>query len=163
MEGHELEREAGRHPVGAFIQVMALKGCDMFKGKEATVPKLQELLDSFTDIFQEPTGLPPNRVQDHCIPLQTGNHQVCSKPYRYPNYQKAEIVRLVSDMVSTGVICPSNNPFSSPVVLVKKQDGTWRMYVDYRSLNQITIKDKFSMQVFLEPSFFQRKLKLERR
>lgn len=95
-------------------------------------------------------GLPPNRAQDHCIPLQPRSQPVCSKPYRYLHYQKAKIERLMAELLSTGVICHSNSPFSSPVVLVKKQDDTWWMCVDYRSLNHITIKDKFPIPIIDE-------------
>ena len=100
-------------------------------------------MEAFKEIFKECKGLPPKRAQDHHIPLQTGSNPVCLKPYRYPHYQKSEIERLVTEMLTAGVICPSNSPFSSPVVLVKNGDGSWRMCVDYRSLNRITIKDKF--------------------
>lgn len=105
------------------------------------------ILEDYRDIFQEPKGLPPHRAHDHAITLQEGAQQVSVRPYRYPFYQKEEIERIMKELLDLGIIRPSHSPFSSPVLLVRKADGTWKMCMDYRALNKVTIKDKFPIPV----------------
>ena len=132
------------------MQLLAIESQNYTAAKGVAAPELQKILETFQDIFKEPMGLPSNRAHDHCIPLQPGSQPVCSRPYRHPHYQKSEIEKLVTELLSTGVICPNNSPFSSPVILVKKHDRTWQMCVDYRALNRITIKDKFPIPIIDE-------------
>jgi hypothetical protein len=102
---------------------------------------MKEIINNFEDIFYEPTQLPPAREVDHCIPLKEGTEPINVRPYRYAYFQKTEIEKQVQDMLKLGLIKPSTSPFSSPVLLVKKKDGTWRFCTDYRALNSVTIKD----------------------
>ncbi|KAJ0436024.1 putative nucleotidyltransferase, Ribonuclease H [Helianthus annuus] len=111
---------------------------------------IQEVLKRYDQVFQEPRGLPPIRFHDHHIPLLPNARPVSSRPYRQPYYQKSEIEKQVRELLHQGLIRPSHSPFASPVLLVKKSDGTWRFCVDYRALNDITIKDKYPIPVIDE-------------
>ncbi|KAJ4780691.1 polyprotein [Rhynchospora pubera] len=106
-------------------------------------PKLQTTISTFSDLFAEPQGLPPSRPIDRRILLNAGTDAVDVKPYHYPHFQKSEIEKLVADLLQSGAIRPSSYAFSSPVLLVRKKDGTWRFCVDYRALNAVTIRDRF--------------------
>lgn len=106
-------------------------------------PDLQQIIEKYDDIFLEPAQLPPTREVEHCITLKDGSEPVNVRPYRYAHFQKAEIEKQVQEMLKLGFIKSSTSPFSSPVLLVKKKDGTWRFCTDYRALNAMTIKDRF--------------------
>jgi hypothetical protein len=108
---------------------------------------LDELLADFDDVFGEPHGLPPSRSRDHSITLMPGKPPVAVRPYRYPTLHKDELERQCAAMLDQGIIRRSSSAFSSPVLLVKKTDGSWRFYVNYRALNAITIKDAFPIPV----------------
>ena len=82
------------------------------------------------------------RTYDHRIHLP-GTAPVAVRPYRYPQLQKDELERQCAAMLEQGIIRPSTSPFSAPVLLVKKSNGSWRFCIDYRALNDRTSKDKF--------------------
>ncbi|XP_021317789.1 uncharacterized protein LOC110435983 [Sorghum bicolor] len=113
-------------------------------------PQVQSILDEFSQLFAEPSTLPPRRDCDHSIPLVPGAQPVCIRQYRYSPKLKSEIESQVSELLRTGMIRPSRSPFSSPVLLVKKKDQSWRMCVDYRMLNALTVKSKFPIPVIDE-------------
>jgi len=113
----------------------------------APEPHLDALLEAFSAIFAEPTGLPPPRAHDHRITLKPGAQPVAVRPYRYPAAHKDELERQCAAMLEQGIVRRSDSPFSSPVLLVKKPDGAWRFCVDYRALNALTVKDAFPIPV----------------
>jgi len=112
--------------------------------------QIENLLLEFMEVFQEPKGIPPRRSHDRSIMLKEGTSPISVRPYRYPYYQKSEIEKLIKELLVMGTIRPSQNSFSSPVLLVRKADGSWRMCVDYRALNKETMKDKFPIPVVEE-------------
>ena len=129
---------------GLFLQITMTEHVDSTTTYSSD---LAAVLDNFAHVFDTPTALPPNRSHDHRILLQPNSEPVSVRPYRYPYYQKTEIEKMVKELLESGLVRPSNSPFSSPVLLVKKADGTWRFCVDFRALNHITVKDKYPIPI----------------
>lgn len=117
---------------------------------ELLPPEVRQILDNFSEVFESPKGLPPRREYDHSIRLMPRATPVAKRPYRIPPHLKDELEKQITEMLESGVIRPSNSPFSSPVIMVKKKDGTWRMVIDYRHLNALTIKAKYPIPIIDE-------------
>ncbi|GJX89120.1 reverse transcriptase [Tanacetum coccineum] len=111
---------------------------------------IQEVLDEYKSMFEVPKELPPKRVHDHAISLMPNTPPINKRPYRHPPNQKEVVELMVKELMDSGVIRDSTSSFSSPIVLVKKKDGSWRMCVDYRKLNKYTVKDNFPIPVIEE-------------
>lgn len=133
---------------GVIVHIM--HGEDVEDEKDFIPTPVQQLLQGYQELLNEPIGLLPRQIHDHRIPLLLERGPVAVRPYRYPYFQKNEIEKIVKDLIAAGIICPSTSPYSSSILLVKKHDGSWRMCVDYRALNQITVKDKFPILVIDE-------------
>jgi hypothetical protein len=102
---------------------------------------MDDLLQHFVPLFEPPTGLPPPRKQVHQIRHLPGPMPVVVRPYCYAHNQKLELEKQCAEMLHTDVIRPSTSAFTTPVLLVKKGDGSWRFCVDLRALNAVTVKD----------------------
>ncbi|GKU86977.1 hypothetical protein SLEP1_g1440 [Rubroshorea leprosula] len=145
---------------GQNLIVDAVGGCGTWQTEEnkaenaskkvSTCSELEKLLLEYVDLFAEPKGLPPHRAHDHKICLKAGTNPINQRPYRYAGVQKDVIEKMTQELLQTGIIQHSVSSFASPVVLVKKKDGSWRMCIDYRTLNKQTVKDKYPIPLIEE-------------
>ncbi|KAL0556619.1 hypothetical protein IC582_005133 [Cucumis melo] len=127
------------------IEVEALKNMETEKSSP-----ISTIIKQYEDVFERPEKLPPRRKIEHQIHLKEGTNPINVRPYHYGFHQKEEMEKLVKEMLDSGVIRPNTSPFSIPVLLVKKKDGSWRFCVDYRVVNNATIPDKFPIPVVEE-------------
>ena len=100
------------------------------------------LLQEFDDVFPEniPNGLPPLRGIEHQIDLVPGASIPNRPAYRSNPEETKELQRQVDELMMKGYNRESMSPCAVPVLLVPKQDKTWRMCVDCRAVNNITVK-----------------------
>ena len=112
---------------------------------EAQKRALQNLVNEYRDIFATSAydlGC-TNLIRHH---IDTGDHApIRQRPYRVPESQKARIESCIQDMLDQGVIRPSQSAWASPVVLIKKPDGTDRFCCDLRKVNSVTKKDAYPL------------------
>ncbi|MCH88085.1 hypothetical protein A2U01_0008966, partial [Trifolium medium] len=147
---HQFQQLLSTNAIDSFFHLHLLNPETPIDSTSHTNSRVTSLVNRFQTLFQTPTQLPPKRPVDHKIPLNPNSNPVNVRPYRYPHFQKHEIETQIKDMLANGLIRPSSSAFSSPVLLVRKKDGTWRFCVDYRALNALTSKDRFPISAIDE-------------
>jgi hypothetical protein len=101
------------------------------------VPVVQEYPDVFPE---ELPGMPPDRDIEFVIDLIPGTSPIAKRPYRMAAPELVELKKQLGELQQSRFIRPSSSPWGAPVLFVEKKDNNMRMCVDYRSLNEVTIK-----------------------
>jgi len=100
--------------------------------------EVSKIIQSFSAVISDKPG--KTSLIEHKIVLNT-DKTITSKPYPLPFQSRKIVEKEVKDMLDMGIIEPSTSPYCSPIVLVKKTDGTYRFCIDFRKLNAVTVQD----------------------
>ncbi|GJT31857.1 putative reverse transcriptase domain-containing protein [Tanacetum coccineum] len=104
------------------------------------------IVKDFPDVFPEDLpGLPQTRQVEFQIDLVPGAAPVARAPYRLAPSEMKELSEQLKELSDKGFIRPSSSPWGAPVLFVKKKDGSFRMCVDYRELNKLTVKNRYPL------------------
>jgi hypothetical protein len=90
-------------------------------------------------------GMPPERKVEFAIDLEPGTAPIFKRANRVSGPELAELKKQIDELLEKGYIRPSTSPWAALVLFVEKKDGTKRMCIDYRSLNEVTIKNKYPL------------------
>ncbi|KAI3797465.1 hypothetical protein L1987_32722 [Smallanthus sonchifolius] len=106
------------------------------------IPIIREFPEVFPDDLP---GLPPVRQVKFRIDLVPRANPMAKAPYRLAPPEMQELASQLQELADKGFIRPSHSPWGAPVLFVKKKDGSFRMCVDYRELNKLTIKNRYPL------------------
>ncbi|GJZ83349.1 putative reverse transcriptase domain-containing protein [Tanacetum coccineum] len=152
-QGHE----ARLHIISySKTQEYMLKGCPVFLAHVTTnevedkseKKRLEDvpIVRDFPEVFPEDLpGLPPNLQVEFQIDLVPGAAPVARAPYQLVPSEMKELSEQLKELSDKGFIRPSSSPWGAPVLFVKKKDGSFRMCIDYRELNKLTVKNRYPL------------------
>ena len=105
--------------------------------------KTDKVVEEYGDIFTSSIGVPLHCQIKHPIDLTPGASLPNGPIYRRSVMEHDEIKRKIQEMLQKGHMQPSSSPCGSPIMLMQKKDGTWRLYIDYRALNKIIVRNRY--------------------
>ncbi|GKB58034.1 putative reverse transcriptase domain-containing protein [Tanacetum coccineum] len=137
-------------------QKYMLKGCQVFLAHVTTKEtedksekkRLEDvpIVRNFPKVFpKDLPGLPPTRQVEFQIYLIPGAAPVARAPYRLAPSKMKELSKQLKELSDKGFIRPSSSPWGAPVLFVKKKDGSFRMCINYRELNKLTVKNHYPL------------------
>ncbi|GKE81337.1 hypothetical protein Tco_1551337, partial [Tanacetum coccineum] len=138
------------------VNIPGYKGCHVFlahitekKPKDKSEEKGFEdvpTMRDFPKVFpKDLPGLPLTRQVEFQIDLVPGDAPVARAPYRLAHSEIKELLNQLQELSNKGFIRPSSSPWGAPVLFVKKKGGSFRMCIDYRQLNKLTVKNRYPL------------------
>ncbi|GJR10039.1 putative reverse transcriptase domain-containing protein [Tanacetum coccineum] len=131
------------HPFNINLMPVELGSFDVIVGMD-WLAKYHAVIDCAEKIVHLP-GLPPTRQVEFQIDLVPGVAPVARAPYRLAPSEMKELSEQLQELSDKGFIRPSSSPWGAPVLFVKKKDGSFRMCIDYRELNKLTVKNRYPL------------------
>ncbi|WVZ51702.1 hypothetical protein U9M48_002817 [Paspalum notatum var. saurae] len=133
-------------PDGQKVEVSATEPSGCLHQMEAKPTEGIRVVCEYPDVFpDELPGMPPDREVEFLIELLPGTAPIAKRQYRVAPKEQELIKENIDELLGKGFIWPSSSPWAFPVLFVDKKDGTRRMCVDYRALNDVTIKNKYPL------------------
>ncbi|GJS52266.1 putative reverse transcriptase domain-containing protein [Tanacetum coccineum] len=127
-------------------ETLIIRGDQITEKKKSDEKRLEDIpvVREFPEVFPEDLpGLPPVRQVEFQIDLILGATPVACAPYRLAPSEMQELSNQLQELSDRGFIQPSTSPWGAPVLFVKKKDGSFRMCIDYRELNKLTVKNRY--------------------
>ncbi|GKC79446.1 putative reverse transcriptase domain-containing protein [Tanacetum coccineum] len=125
-----------------LIQMMKEEETKIPERRIKDVPVVRDIMEVFPEDLP---GLPPTRQVEFHIELIPGATPVVRAPYRLAPAEMKKLAEQLKELSNKGFIRPSSSPWGAPILFVKKKDGSFRMCIDYRELNKLTVKNHYPL------------------
>ncbi|GJV56666.1 putative reverse transcriptase domain-containing protein [Tanacetum coccineum] len=153
IEGHVFDIDLIPFGHGSFDVIIGMDWLSNYKAEiichEKDSDKKQEevvVVRDFPKVFLDDlSGLPPIREIKFRIELTPGAIPIAKSPYHLTPSELEELSGQLKELQDKGFIRPSSSPWGAPVLFVKKKDGSFRMCIDYRELNKLTVKNRYPL------------------
>jgi hypothetical protein len=104
------------------------------------------VVSEFPDVFlEELPGMPPDCDIEFVIELMPGTAPIYKSPYWMATLELAELTEHIKELLEKGFVHPSSSSWGAPMIFVQKKDGTQKLCVDYRALNEVTVNNKYPL------------------